>query len=73
MRSVRGMELDARGGELTLNMDGEEKTRKKKVDLNVKRSSCVRIMRFGSNDSSIFRFFLRLYGDLIFRKRDKEK
>lgn len=48
------MELDARGGELTLNMDGEEKTRKKKVDLNVKRSSCVRIMRFGSNDSSIF-------------------
>lgn len=69
MRSVRGMELDARGGELTLNMDGEEKTRKKKVDLNVKRSSCVRIMRFGS----IFRFFLRLYGDFIFRKRDNEK
>lgn len=42
------MELDARGGEITLNMDGEKgkKTRERKkvnlkVNLNVERSSCV--------------------------------
>lgn len=44
MRSVRGMELDARGGELTLNMDGEGRKKGiKKVNLNVKRSPCVRV------------------------------
>lgn len=38
------MELDARGGEITLNMDGKKIRKKKvnlKVNLNVERSSCV--------------------------------
>lgn len=38
------MELDARGGEITLNIDGKKIRKKKvnlKVNLNVERSSCV--------------------------------
>lgn len=63
------MELDARGGEITLNMDGEKgkKTReRKKVNLNVEGSSCVsystrnrfvRIIRtIGHNWTKLFPF-----------------
>lgn len=63
------MELDARGGEITLNMDGKKIRKKKvnlKVNLNVERSSCVsyssrnrfvRIIRtIGHNWTKLFPF-----------------